>query len=493
MKREWKIKVLAWITALTMMVSGIQLPANLAYAADQGEGVYVETETPSDAQSEVTTPAETPAEPEETQAEESIMPAEDPSGSEEAQIVESTPAEEVTAPETDAEEPAAVIPDESPAAEEPAETAGEEIRAADENAGIDETGTVEETVAGPELNNSMKTFLGSANAVFVKVVASEGTFPKGTEMKVTAVGEDTVRDAVEEAMGSEIGNIKAVDITFWYEGEEVQPLKEVKVQLTTQAFQSEQNVNVVHIEDVEKKDVEVMELTKATDTTAVFATDGFSVYVVVETVVPRLTVNFKNGTTDIATMYVKEADTAEEVADIIYDPGAGTISAGQVFKGWTTEQNYTANTTFMTISDVRADAMARAAALSGADGSVTYYTAIFKQYTVTYVDSAGITVGTEAAEIPARETNATYTVNMGYSTDDKHNFEGGVVKEGSENIVGHPTEDAEEETITPAPKSTDGVNTGDANAAGTWTALILSAMAAAFLLLLGRKRFGEEE
>ena len=96
----------------------------------------------------------------------------------------------------------------------------------------------------------------------------------------------------------------------------------------------------------------------------------------------------------------------------------------------------------MTIADVRADAMAKAAALT-ADGSVTYYAAMFKQYKVTYEapinlddpTSQLVVVGTESVEIPSRETNAAYTVNQGFSTDDTHNFEGWKVVEGLSNIV----------------------------------------------------------
>ena len=88
----------------------------------------------------------------------------------------------------------------------------------------------------------------------------------------------------------------------------------------------------------------------------------------------------------------------------------------------------------MTIDQVRADAMERAAALTTSDSEVTYYAAVFKQYTVTYVDGEGITVGAKTAEIPSRETEAPYTVNQGYSTDDSHNFEGWIVADGNSNI-----------------------------------------------------------
>jgi len=43
-------------------------------------------------------------------------------------------------------------------------------------------------------------------------------------MTVATVEESEVRDAVEKAIGEGVGGIKAVDITFKYNGEEVQSL-----------------------------------------------------------------------------------------------------------------------------------------------------------------------------------------------------------------------------------------------------------------------------
>ena len=51
------------------------------------------------------------------------------------------------------------------------------------------------------------------------------------------------------------------------------------------------------------------------------------------------------------------------------------------------------------------------------------------------MDGSEITVGTDVVEIPSSETDAEYSVNMGYSTDDTHNFEGWLVSDGSANFV----------------------------------------------------------
>ena len=356
-----------------------------------------------------------------------------------------------------------------------AESSGEVDESSGEEQATPEAEPVEQPTEGEEakeeekedegLNKEKLTFRDSKNSVDVYVVAQPGTFPEGTTMTVTPVANADVQDAVDSAMGGEVKNFKAVDITFYADGKKVEPKKEVSVRLTTKAFKSDEDLAVVHVEDPDKNKAQVMDLTKATDTVAQFRTDGFSVYVVVETEVPRLTVKFNNGSTNIETMFVKAADTAEEVEQIIYDPGAGELPVGQVFKGWTTDQQYTADSELMTIDQVRADAMERAAALTTSDSEVTYYAAVFKQYTVTYVDGAGITVGTETAEIPSRETEAPYTVNQGYSTDDSHNFEGWIVADGNSNIKDYPTgaqtEVVDDQTVYYYTNGTDITITGD--------------------------------
>ena len=275
------------------------------------------------------------------------------------------------------------------------------------------------------------------DGVTITVGVDDGVLPEGwyfTAEPVTGEMLSQVEDAVAEQQ-ADAQVVVAFDITLYdADGNEIQPADGTAVRVTFRNTGAETNdVSVYHVSD--EMVAEYVDTTAASANRQSFDADKFSVYVVVETVVPRLTVTFKNGDATIETMYVKAADTAEEVNTIIFDPGAGTITAGQVFKGWTTEQNYTADTTFMTIEQVRADAMAKAAALDGADGSVTYYAAMFKQYTITYVDGDDVTVGTEVVEIPARETNATYTINQGFSTDDSHNFEGWHVADGLGNIV----------------------------------------------------------
>ena len=306
---------------------------------------------------------------------------------------------------------------------------------------------VDDPVVEPTVNMPAVNLSGAVGSVLVRVSAPEGALPEGVEMALKQVKGPEIEELINESVDGTVAKYTAVDITFVHEGKEVEPKKAISVQMDVFGAVNDNEKTVLHIDD--DKNVEVMTEAETKNekasTQATFETKDFSVYVVVETVVPRLTVKFMNGTTEIASMIIKAADTAEEVETIIYDPGTGSIPAGQVFKGWTTDPNYTSKTELLTIADIRSAAMTTAAGLS-ADDSVTYYAALFKQYTVTYVDGKGITVGSEVKEIPSRETEASYTVNMGFSTDDSHNFEGWQVADGSGNIIGYP-DNAETETV----------------------------------------------
>ncbi|WP_026506908.1 InlB B-repeat-containing protein [Butyrivibrio sp. MC2013] len=281
--------------------------------------------------------------------------------------------------------------------------------------------------------------------LIVTVEAEEGLFPEGTGIAISSVSDQRAL-ALAQEVKEDATDAKAVDIKFVYKGEEIQPAdaKYVHVSLKLVEAMEGEDFAVLHQHDGEVKEISDAELsTKVTDgeelvTATSFDVNNFSVFIVVGSDVPRLSVTFMNGTNEIDTMYVKAADTAEEVATIIYDPGAGNLADGQVFKGWTTEENYTASTPTLTIEDVRTAAMSKVAGLTD-DDSITYYAVIFKQFTVTYVDQNGTALGTDVKEIPVTETSTSYTVNMGFITDDSHNFEGWIVSDGKSNIVGYPS------------------------------------------------------
>ncbi len=430
-----KLMILLLALVMVFQYSTASL-ASVAYAFDgeavetEAEVIVEEAENTESSQMEVPEVAEAPPVEEETLAEEAEEPAV------EAEIQE--PVQEEAAP---AEEEQAAAP----------ETTGEEAVA--EETQPEEVKAEEPEEEAPALNKEALSFSGSANGVYVRVNAEPGTFPEGTQMKVEAIAKAHVEDAVTEAMGEEVNDFRAVDITFYTAEGEIEPLKPVDVRLSTSAFSSDQAVSVVHVEDPAKNTAEVMELSSASASSAEFTTDGFSIYVVVETGEnARLTVNFVNGDTTIASTVVKKSDinatteSGDSLFDqIVYDPGVGALDMHHVFRGWTTVENYTvegldgANKP-MTIDDVRNDVKAKLNDGVTDGASVTYYAMTFKVVNVTFKDEDQVVIKNEG--LLTKGENVNYTVNEAYTpkTSDQE-FQGwyftteGTITDGSGNPI----------------------------------------------------------
>ena len=352
---------------------------------------------------------------------------------EEESVTETEPAVET--------EPAAEEPQEATEEGDQKEENAEEPKQEEEKADVEDEAKDEEE--DEDVEYPPAKFSRTVGDMTVNISAPDGALPEGAKVKVQSVRTGEIKEAVEELVDT--GRVvKAVDITFYNkEGKEIEPKKDVSVSFASDKFGSLKKPEVVHIND--DGDAEKVAGAKVNNNRATFSSDEFSVYAVIETVIPILTITFMNGEDEIATMYVKKGDTAEEIEKIIFDPGAGDIPEGEVFKGWTQDEEYTTTSTIKTIKKVREDAKTMADGLT-ANASITYYAAIYKQYKVTYKDGAGISLGTDVAEAPTRMAEASYTVNMGYTTDDTHNFEGWIVSEGTDNIKNYP-EGAESETI----------------------------------------------
>ena len=310
MKRNKSLKrFLAFLLCAAMMIT--YMPSSVYTLADEETGAAAVTEE--------TAPAPAPAETNEP----APAPDPEPAAEEPAQ-------DDVAAPEADETSPADAEPADE-VTEEPAEDPEEELIEEDAE---DEEGLNEETL----------TFNGKANSVSVKVTAEPGTFPEGTTMKVTKVAKADVEDAVEAAMGEEVRDFRAVDITFYADGKEVQPKKDVSVKLTTSAFDTDENLSVVHVEDPDKNKVEVMDLTKSSDTMAQFSTDGFSIYVVVdggEVLVEQRTYHFVNevvnGSADAYFFLNKAGESVDnqiiKEGDELEDVGTPRL-VNKTFLGW---------------------------------------------------------------------------------------------------------------------------------------------------------------
>lgn len=278
----------------------------------------------------------------------------------------------------------------------------------------------------------------------VNIEAPEGSLPADTTLKTEKVNAEDYKDKVSELLGRDADVLLAVDISFYGEnGEEVEPVEgsDVKVYITSPELAGMENLTIVHIPDEKEPEV-IGQLDEAVGENQVaFASDSFSVYAVVKEGeggnTARAQVNFYNGTNKVATYYVKNDDTADEIVKIVADPGLKEVLTGDlVFRGWTTEQNYSPTTTPKTIAQVRTDL----AALSITEGTVVnYYAMILKVWKVTYMDPYGIVLQTDVINVVPDAENEKYTVNYPYmAEDDEHNFEGWNASTATQqNIVGY--------------------------------------------------------
>ena len=174
---------------------------------------------------------------------------------------------------------------------------------------IKEEKTVIENVSYPAVS-----FSDSLGDMIVYVEAPEGAFPENTQMQLKEVEDEAALvDSINSNLeNKEVKAIKAVDITFIYNNEEFEPLKPIKVSMTSSFIESnkedeqllvhvdnDNNTNIVETTEVKEKDVEVINNVEevqalventdeineiTTDNTVAFESDAFSVYAVVYTV-----------------------------------------------------------------------------------------------------------------------------------------------------------------------------------------------------------------
>ncbi|MDO4860152.1 MAG: InlB B-repeat-containing protein, partial [Bacillota bacterium] len=284
-------------------------------------------------------------------------------------------------------------------------------------------------------------FEKTLSGMTVRINAPEGALPEGVSVSVEAVAKSEVKDSVNKLI-DDAKVVKAVDITFYNEkGKEIEPKKDVSVTFESKTFKDLDNASIVHIKDDGNAEDVADSRVNPDKAKATFKSDEFSVYVVVETGEnARLSVVFHQADDETVTIKVKKADLDPDVIDtLIYDPGAGDVS-GMVFGGWTTEEDYDAETESNTIDGVR-DIVREELNKSYNDGDVLdIYAMLFKQFNVSYLDTHGTSLGLDVVKFRADSpaTSHSYTVNMNYEAEDNdHHFEGWYVDEGGSNIEGY--------------------------------------------------------
>ena len=101
----------------------------------------------------------------------------------------------------------------------------------------------QDEVAYPAFSHS-----GSKDGVTANISAPEGVFPEGTTVELKALSADD-KAAIAAAAGCETSDVLGLDITFKYEGKEIQPTGDVKVSFSAAEIKDADDVSVYHVND----------------------------------------------------------------------------------------------------------------------------------------------------------------------------------------------------------------------------------------------------
>jgi len=264
--------------------------------------------------------------------------------------------------------------------------------------------------------------------------------PEGAELIVEDVAQSKYDDYLNQAAAAlrtdadAFTYAKLLDISIVYEGQEIQPNGKVGVEIQLKDGKDISNPQVVHF----GQKTEVLNAAKTGNGVA-FETTGFSIYAVVgegdEGDYARMTIHFMNDSEEIAQMIVKNGDTEEELEYIIYDPGVGELEAGELFKGWTMKEDYSADDAknpynaetnpngYMTIQDIREWAAGKTIK---EHEDQNFYAMVFKTYSVAFLDEDGVTTHGEALIFKSNDSYTEYVIEQDYTpkNPDLFNFEG---------------------------------------------------------------------
>ncbi|MBQ2656468.1 MAG: LPXTG cell wall anchor domain-containing protein [Erysipelotrichaceae bacterium] len=189
--------------------------------------------------------------------------------------------------------------------------------------------SLEET--SDELKENVLSFYDDSNDVIVSVQAPLGAFEEGTIMIVTPVKEEEVIDTVNSTLENDESNnratkIQAVDISFYCNDEEVEPLLPIKVSLTSKLIkESNKDPKIIHIDD--KGEGEIIEQSsdvESKEDEVIFEAESFSTYVLVIT---TDYITDEGDTYKITVTYDEEAGIPEgawlEVREIVQEEERG--------------------------------------------------------------------------------------------------------------------------------------------------------------------------
>ncbi len=241
--------------------------------------------------------------------------------------------------ETAADDPAIVLDTETPGTEENQDTVQDDAVVNDEQDDPKEQPVYEQQVfpenemyADPvfpekELNEDeivreSSYFYDDSTDVAVLIEAPYGAFPEGTTMTVSPVEYDEIEESVTDAVDG-FSYVQAVDITFYYEGEAIEPALPIKVSFVSSAIKKADESLVLHISDEGETDVVALSEEETKEDELVFESQDFSTYVIVYTEIEKTFISADGQTYKATVSYGPEAeipnDAALEVEEILPD------------------------------------------------------------------------------------------------------------------------------------------------------------------------------
>ncbi len=144
-------------------------------------------------------------------------------------------------------------------------------------------------VAVEDIEETMPAIVASnvhAGGMVVCVDAEAGLFPNGTEVVIKGISESQAIATAKETLGREVSKARGVDITFVYEGNEIQPAdnKYVHVSLDLDNTMDAEKVTVLHDHDgsVDQIGADVNKDSNGNADSVSFDANQFSVFIVSE-------------------------------------------------------------------------------------------------------------------------------------------------------------------------------------------------------------------
>ncbi len=206
----------------------------------------------------------------------------------------------------------------------------EEKTDADQSTGLDPPAATENKTDSVEMPEA--SFTASTDKLTISVTALANTFPKGTKMDAKEISASDAKSIAKEKLNN-IDEAVGADITFSYEGKEIEPAndKNVTVKMTLKNEMDGKNFQVLHKKD--SGDIEKM-TAEVSGKKAVFKAKSFSIYVITSENVD--TYKFYDGNKQLMDTYTQKITSGEKL-----DQPNAPEKEGYKFIGWSTSENAT--------------------------------------------------------------------------------------------------------------------------------------------------------